>query len=72
MRCCDLSYSLYWINNTKCKNLWPCLKTLSNTLLSTLRNTIHGSSNMEHASKSIEMIFGEVEFGPDGSIHTVF
>ena len=54
MRCCDLSYSLYWINNTKCKNLWPCLKTLSNTLLSTLRNTIHGSSNMEHASKSIE------------------
>ena len=34
----------------------------------TLRNAVHGSSNKEHASKSIEMIFGEVEFGPDGSV----
>ena len=38
----------------------------------TLRNAVHGSFNMEHANKSIEMIFGEVEFGPDESVHTVF
>ena len=83
------SHILYWINNTKCKNLWPCLKTLPNTLPSikfscllthflysfralygenTLRNAVHGSSNKEHVSKTIEMIFGEVEFGPDGSV----
>ena len=34
----------------------------------TLHNAVHGSSNKEHASKTIEMIFGEVEFGPDGSV----
>ena len=34
----------------------------------TLRNAVHGSSNKEHANKTIEMIFGEVEFGPDGSV----
>ena len=34
----------------------------------TLCNAVHGSSNKEHASKTIEMIFGEVEFGPDGSV----
>lgn len=31
-------------------------------------NAIHGSSNKEHASKTIAMVFGEVEFNEDGTI----
>lgn len=31
-------------------------------------NAIHGSSNKEHASNTIAMVFGEVEFNEDGTI----
>lgn len=31
-------------------------------------NAVHGSSNKEHADKTIAMVFGEVEFNEDGTI----
>ena len=33
----------------------------------TLKNALHGSSTSEHAMKTIKMIFGDVDFNPDGT-----
>ncbi|XP_061183794.1 thioredoxin domain-containing protein 6-like isoform X2 [Saccostrea echinata] len=33
-----------------------------------LMNAVHGSSTVEHAETSLKKIFGELKFGPDGSV----
>ena len=33
----------------------------------TLKNAVHGSSDVKHAMSSIQKIFGELYFNPDGS-----
>ncbi|XP_050407602.1 thioredoxin domain-containing protein 6 isoform X3 [Patella vulgata] len=35
---------------------------------SVLENAVHGSSNTEHAKKSIEQVFGHLEFNSDGTV----
>ena len=32
------------------------------------QNAVHGSSNEEHASKNIKLVFGDLEFTPDGRV----
>lgn len=35
---------------------------------SLLENAVHGSSNYEKANEEIKQFFGEVEFGPEGTV----